>query len=93
MNGQIKKSHGDKFKLKVALAAIKAEKTMSELCQEFALTSSQIYAWKNQLENRGIEAFADRRKAARREVDVEKLHTIIGKLVVENELVAQRAGR
>lgn len=49
MNGQIKKSHGSKFKLKVALAAIKTDKTMSELCQEFDVAISQIYAWKKQL--------------------------------------------
>lgn len=89
MDGKIKKSHGDKFKLKVALAAFKMDKTMSELCQEFAITAAQIYAWKSQLEDRGIEAFADRRKMSKENVDVEKLHAIIGKLVVERQLSAQ----
>ena len=88
MNGKIKKSHGNKFKLKVALAALKGNKTVSELCQEFALVSSQIYAWKNQLEERGTEAFVDKRKTAKREIDIKKLHAIIGKLVVERELMA-----
>ena len=81
------------FTLKVALAALKADKTVSELCQEFAIASSQIYAWKNQLEERGIEAFADKRKAAKRGIDIEKLHAIIGKLVVERELITQTLER
>ena len=86
MNGQIRKYHGDKFKFKVALAALKADKTMGELCQEFALAASQIYAWKNQLEERGVEVFADKRKSAGREIDLDKLHAVIGKLVIEREL-------
>lgn len=89
MNGKIKKSHGDKFKFKVALAALKADKTVSELCQEFALVSSQIYAWKSQLEERGAEVFANNRKIEGREVNIEKLHAVIGKLVVEREFMTR----
>ena len=87
MNIRIKKTHGDSFKLKVALAALKSDRTVSELCQEFALVSSQIYAWKNQLEKRGTEIFADKRKATKQGVEIEKLHAIIGKLIVERELM------
>jgi transposase-like protein len=46
MSGKTNKSYSDKFKLKVALTAIKADKPMSKLCQEFALAASQIYTWK-----------------------------------------------
>ncbi len=89
MNGQIKKSHGDRFKLKVALAALRANKTISELCQEFALSSSQIYAWKNQLEKKGIDVFADKKKTVNKKVDIEKLHAIIGRLTVELEFMSR----
>jgi transposase-like protein len=92
-SGQIKKSHGDSFKLKVALAALKSDKTVSELCQEFALSSSQIYAWKNQLEKRGIEIFADKKKTSNQDINIDRLHAIIGKLIVERELMTQMFGR
>ena len=92
-DGKIRKSHGDSFKLKVALAALKSDKTVSELCQEFALSSSQIYAWKSQLETRGVEIFADKKKISNQEVNIERLHAIIGKLIVERELMTQIFGR
>lgn len=90
--GQIKKSHGDSFKFKVALAALKANRTVSELCQEFALSSSQIYAWKTLLEKRGVEIFADKKKISNQDVNIERLHGIIGKLIVERELMTQMFG-
>ena len=93
MDGKIKKSHGDSFKLKVALAALKMDKTTIELCKEFAISSSQIYAWKKQLEDRGTEVFADKRKDTKRGVAIEKLHAIIGKLVIDYELLQQKYER
>ena len=85
MNDKINKIHKDKFKLKVALAAIKADKPVAELCQEFALAASQIYAWKKQLEERGVEAFSNGRSATKKGLDAEKFHAIIGRLVVERD--------
>ena len=85
MSHKTNKVHKDKFKLKVALAAIKADKPVAELCQEFTVASSQIYAWKKQLEERGIEIFTSDKKSIKKNVDVEKFHAIIGKLVVERE--------
>lgn len=85
MSNKTNKIHTDKFKLKVALAAVKADKPVAELCQEFALAASQIYAWKKQLEERGIEAFSNGKSAAKKSLDPEKFHAIIGRLVVERD--------
>ena len=85
MINKVSRTHSDKFKLKVALAAIKADRPIAELCQEFALATSQIYAWKKQLEDRGIEVFSREKMAAKKSLDVEKFHVIIGKLIVERE--------
>jgi len=45
------------FRFKVALTAAKGNKTVAELCQEFGLVPSQIYAWKKELEQRESRNF------------------------------------
>jgi hypothetical protein len=47
---RIYKRHGSLFKAKVALEALKEKKKVAELCQEYSVASSQIFAWKKQLE-------------------------------------------
>jgi len=50
--GQGRRNHGAAFKAKVALAALKGDRTMSELAQQFDLHPNQIKQWKDQsLEN------------------------------------------
>jgi len=49
MAGRILKKHSDAFKIKVALVAIKDDRTIAELCQEFGVAANQIYAWKKKL--------------------------------------------
>ena len=49
MAGKIQKNCSDAFKFKVAIAAITEDRTIEDLCQEFKVTASQIYAWKKQL--------------------------------------------
>lgn len=82
-------SHAAQFKFKVALEAIKGDKTSAELCQEFGLSSSQIYAWKKQLEDAGPEVFANKKKKKDSEPTVEQLHATIGKLKVENDFLSR----
>ena len=41
---KVYKKHGSSFRLKVAIEAIKGKKTTAELCQEFSVVSSQIFA-------------------------------------------------
>ncbi len=75
------------FKFKVALEAIKGAKTSAELCQEFGLSSSQIYAWKKQLKMLARKSLPTRRKDS--EPTVEQLHATIGKLKVENDFLSK----
>ncbi|WP_051284395.1 transposase [Desulforegula conservatrix] len=52
-----RKNHGPAFKAKVALAALKGDKSLSELSDQFGVHSNQISAWKKELEQNASELF------------------------------------
>jgi len=75
------------FKAKVALEAVKGEKTVAEIASEFGVHPNQVRRWKDQLLSMLPELFSDRRK--KREEDRDELEAElfrqIGQLRVENE--------
>ena len=86
--------HSDKFKFKVALEALKELKPIHELCQEFGVAPSQIYAWKKKLKEVGAQTFSSNRASNEsREQEIERLHAAIGKLKVECDFLAKVLGR
>jgi transposase len=88
MSGKIRKNHSDVFKAKVALSAIKSDKTVIELCQEFGVAASQIYSWRDRLLENSASIFADKRTSENHQDEVAKLHKVIGKLTVENDFLS-----
>ena len=49
MSKRPRRNHTPAFKAKVALAAVKGEKTLAELAQQFDVHPNQITSWKGQL--------------------------------------------
>ena len=71
------------FKAKVALAALREDKTMAELCAQFQVHANQISEWKKQLVSRATEVFGGSVEAE--PVDLDPLHAKMGQLALEND--------
>jgi len=89
MSRRPRRNHTAAFKAKVALAAIKGEKTLSELAQLFDVHANQITQWKSQLLEGAVRVFGSEAKAeaATATVDLKTLHAKIGELTLENDFL------
>ena len=87
-----RRNHSAAFKAKVALAAIRGDKTLAELAQEHDLHPNQIADWKNQLLERAAEVFGDGSRSEPA-VDVKTLHAKIGQLSLENDFLEGALGK
>ena len=86
MSKRPRRNHAPAFKAKVALAAMKGEKTLAELAQQFDVHPNQITQWKGQLLDGAAGVFGqDKSEAAASGVDLKSLHAKIGELTLEND--------
>ena len=89
-----RRNHSPAFKAKVALAAIKGEKTLIELAQDFDVHPNQIKQWRDQLLEGATGVFGEAAKAASEPViDVKTLHAKIGELTLENDFLSGALGK
>ncbi|WP_425266574.1 IS3 family transposase [Caballeronia arationis] len=91
MTKRNRRAHSPAFKAKVALAALKGDKTLAELAQQFEVHPNQITDWKKQLQERVAEVFETGKTSAEPPVDVKVLHAKIGQLTLENDFLEGRA--
>ena len=80
-----RRNHALGFKAKEALAAIRGDKTLSELAEHFDVHSSQISEWKQQLLESAPDVFGGMTKTKATEPDLKVLHAKIGQLTLGNE--------
>ena len=59
-----RRNHGATFKAQVALAAVKGEKTLAELAEQFHVHPTQITDWKQQLLTRAADVFGGTKAAS-----------------------------
>jgi len=85
---------GASFKAKVALAAVRGDKTTTQLASQYAVHANQVSAWKKQLLDGASELFTDGRsrqtEASARE---EELFEQIGRLKMELEWLKKKAAQ
>ena len=90
MTRRPRRNHTPAFKAKVALAAIKGEKTLSQFADHFDVHVNQVTTWKAQLEGSASEVFGAGGSGVAAQlpaVDVKSLHAKIGELTLENDFL------
>ena len=88
MTKRTRRNHTPAFKAKVALAAVKGDRTLAELAQLFDVHPNQITQWKGQLLEGAANVFGqDKGEAKEAGVDLKALHAKIGELTLENDFL------
>ena len=95
MTKRTRRNHSPAFKAKVALAAVKGEKTLAELAQQFDVHPNQITTWRGQLLEGAAGVFGSDGHAEPAEpaIDVKTLHAKIGELTLVNDFLAGALGK
>lgn len=91
--GKIRKNHDAAFKARVALEAIKGEKTIAQLASEYGVHPNQIGQWKKRLLKELPGVFSGRRKKEekdRSELE-DELYRQIGQLKVELDWLKKKS--
>ena len=81
------------FKAKVALAAVRGDKTTAELAAKFGVHGNQVSAWKKQLLEGASGLFTDRRTRDANGAAEEELYEQIGRLKMEVEWLKKKAAQ
>jgi transposase-like protein len=85
------KSYSDEFKFKVALAALKGNKTLAQISTEYQIAPSVIQRWKTLVQTMGAKLFKENNItlniSAAHEIEKAKLYQQIGQLTVEHEFL------
>ena len=95
MTKRPRRNHSPAFKAKVAVAAIKGEKTLIELAQDFDVHPNQITTWRGQLLEGAAGAFGSDGSSGPAEpsIDVKTLHAKIGELTLVNDFLSGALGK
>ncbi len=94
MSKRPRRNHSPAFKAKVALAAVRGEKTLAELAHLFDVHANQITQWRRQLLEGANGVFESEGSSAPAEpIDVKTLHAKIGELTLVNDFLSGALGK
>lgn len=89
----VRKRHTVEFKAKVALEAIRQQKTSNQLTAEYGIHVTQINTWKKQALAAIPEAFSGKRERAQetQQGQIDELHRQIGQLIAERDWLKKKS--
>ena len=90
----VRKTHNTEFKTKVAVEAIRQQKTINELTSEYGVHATQINQWKKQALEAIPEAFNGKKEKVRddQQHNIDELHRQIGQLIAERDWLKKKSG-
>ena len=89
-----RKKYAADFKAKVALEALRGDKTVLDLAQHYEIHPTVIHEWKRQLTESAANAFKpdSKNEDQASQAKLDKLYRKIGQLEVERDFLASRPG-
>ncbi len=89
-----RKKYSKEFKARVALDAIKGQKTVSELSSEYGVHANQITRWKKQLMDVAPDVFArgKDKEADKKKKERDRLYKKVGQLQIEVDWLKKKTG-
>jgi transposase len=88
-----RRNHSPAFKARVALEAIRGEKTIAEIAAHHEVHPTQVTSWKNELLQNAAAVFGAQTLASDSKERVRELHEKIGQLTVERDFLSDALGR
>ncbi len=89
-----RRNHSNTFKANVALAAVKGDRTMAELADQFQVHPNQIQTWKKKLIQDAEEVFEKGySRKHNEEGQIKELRAKIGELSMEKDFLSKALGR
>lgn len=90
---EARKQHSADFKKKVALDALKQQKTISQIVSEYEVHATQVNTWKKTASDAIVQAFASERKLAMqdRQPEIDELHRQLGMVIAERDWLKKKS--
>ena len=88
-----RRNHSPQFKAKVAVAALRGDKTVVELSEQFDVHPNQITQWKQQAVENLAVVFDKETGSRHSEDEIKALHAKIGQLTLENDFLERAFGK
>jgi transposase-like protein len=89
-----RRNHSPGFKAKVALAAMRGDRTLAELAEQYEVHPNQIQDWKKRLQAGAEQIFENGNPRGKDpETEINKLHAKIGQLTMERDFLSHRLDR
>jgi transposase len=90
MTKRTRRNHSGSFKAKVALAALRGEKTLVEIAEQYQVHPTQVTEWKKQLLERASDVFDGGVATGKEEnvPDLKVLHAKIGQQALEIDFLS-----
>jgi transposase-like protein len=89
-----RRNHSPGFKAKVALVAVREDRTLAELAEQFDVHPNQIQEWKKRLLSSAEQVFENGTSRGKDpESEIKELHAKIGQLTMERDFLSEKLGR